>query len=279
MSFWGSLLKKLGLHIDISKLKNVVRINFTTTINVDKSIHVEGNTLHINQSRLNGKQKRGLKKILREDWFSEAGAVINQDYEPTISEALKSLPSKEDIAKKLTPIIPSGDIPLFRACLFLRRQYQSGANIAELKTQIVRRYGTRGANFANLCSSGYLETWFWPLYEELLRTFPGDPAAAISRSQLHYNAIVGDLPWTEFVPARATSNATKAHIIDKMKRNIGNGVRYLNIHALGAANVRKVEEILPYIMAETGAISALQEKEPTRIFVRLEIPAAPQLTA
>jgi hypothetical protein len=273
MSVWAGLLKKLGLHIDISKLKNVVRINFTTTINVDKSVHVEGDTLHINPSRLVGKQKRGLKKALREEMFLEAGAVINQDYEPTIVEALKSLPSKQDIAKKLTPIIPPGDVPLFRACLFLRRQFEAGANIADLKNQITRRYGTRGSNFANLCSSGYLETWFWPLYEELLRANPGDPAAATAQFQIHYKRIVNDLPWTEFVSAAASAATATAHIVDKMSRNITNGVRYLNIHGLGAANMRKIESILPEIERKTRALVAKMEKDQTRIFVRLEIPA------
>jgi hypothetical protein len=279
MNFLAALLKKLkgiGLHVDVSKLKALVNIEITTTVNVDRSthrsIHIEGQTLVIDPSNLNGKQKRGLKRIIREDLLPEAGAIIDKSSKSTVSEVLKALPSKEEVAKKLVPIIPPSDKSLLYACLFLRREYQAGVNIDALKAQIFRLYGTRGGNFANLCSAGYLETWFVPLYDELLRANPGDPAAATAQFQIHYKSIVNDLPWTEFVSSRSSAAATTAHIVDKMGRNIKNGVRYLNIHGLGANNMRKIERILPDIIRETGAAVARTDRDPNRIFVRLEIP-------
>jgi len=51
-----------------------------------------------------------------------------------------------------------------------------------------------------------------------------------------------------------------------------NGIRLLNVHALGELNSKKTSAILPEILKETGAIAARMEQEPTRVFVRLEVP-------
>jgi hypothetical protein len=262
-------LKAIGLHIP--KLKSLVSIKFEKLIHIDRSIRIEGSSISIDPSSLNGKQKRALKRLIREDLLSDAGAIIEEKSEPRVREVLKTLPSKEEISKKLIPIIPSADIPLLYACLFLRRRAQLQEPVEELKSQIVRVYGQRGGNFANLCSEGYLESWFWPLYEELLSAYPDQPAAARAQFQIHYNRIVSDLPWTEFVAARADADAVTTHIIEKMQRNISNGIRYFNVHGLGIRNVKKIEKLIPEIQKKTGALAILTEKTETRIFIRLEI--------
>ena len=57
-----------------------------------------------------------------------------------------------------------------------------------------------------------------------------------------------------------------------MRRNLEIGVRYLNVHALGEANVKKVIRLLPDIQKETGAVAVRIDRDAARIFVRLEIP-------
>jgi hypothetical protein len=47
----------------------------------------------------------------------------------------------------------------------------------------------------------------------------------------------------------------------------------MNIHSLGEECVEKIMGILPDIQKEIGAIPVRVDKDPTRIFVRLEIPA------
>jgi hypothetical protein len=49
-------------------------------------------------------------------------------------------------------------------------------------------------------------------------------------------------------------------------------VRYLNVHGLGEKNVEKIIGILPDIQKQVGAIAVRIDKDPRRIFVRLEIP-------
>src|ERR1039457_487722 len=263
------ILKNIGIHVP--KLKEITGIKFSSLIHIDRSIHVEGLTVVINANKLKGKQKRALKQIMP-DLLNESGAILDESSAPTVDAVVKSLPAIQGAAKGLAQIIPPTDVPLLNACLFLRMKYQRGEAVEVLKAQIMRIYGTRGGNFANLCSAGYLESTFLPAYEELTRAYPNNPEEAKAKYQTFYKTVLNELPWTEFVSGRAPAAKTTVHIVEKMKRNVLNGVRYLNIHALGEKNVKTVASILPSIQEQTGANIVKLEKEKSRIFVRFEIP-------
>lgn len=257
-------LKTIGIHVG----KNLACLKIT--VNIDKSTKVVGSTIMINPRKLSEDQREGLQEILRTVALEESAAILDDKYSETIEDAVESLPEIEPISKKFAQIIPPADIPLLNASLYLKRRFESGAQVSALKDQIIRVYGPRGRNFANLCSAGYLEDWFWPLYEHLLRSHPGDPVAARARFQIIYNSIVNELPWTEFVSTKDSPSAIKTHIIDKMTINIQNGVRFMNIHGLGEPNVKKIKSILPEVILQTGASVGRMEQETNRIFIRLE---------
>ena len=83
---------------------------------------------------------------------------------------------------------------------------------------------------------------------------------------------MNELPWTVFVCSSTSEAKTTGAVIDKLKRNQQNGIRFMNLHGLGAANARKIGEMLPDIQTATGAVVTRREQEPTRIFVRPEVP-------
>lgn len=262
-------LKAIGIHLP--KLEKLCLIKFS--LNIDRSIKAEGgSTIIINPSKLGGKQRRKLEKIISSEVLDEAGAIVEESNSPLLEEAVEALPAIRQSSQKFAAIIPPSDLPLLHACLFLRRRFERGECVEDLKGQIMRVYGTRGGNFANLCSAGYLEEWFAPLYDGLLNAHPNDPTAARSKFLVYYNTILNELPWTEFVSARASTKKVCEHIVQKLQRNVKNGVRHLNIHGLGVANVKKIVSILPEIQIATGAIPVRTEQEAQRIFVRLEIP-------
>jgi len=263
------ILKNIGIHVP--KLKEINGIKFSSLIHIDRSIHVEGSTVIIDANKLKGKQKRALKQIMP-DLLNESGAILDESSAPTVEAVVKSLPAIQQAAKGLAQIIPPADVPLLNACLFLRLKFERGEAVEVQKTQIMRIYGTRGCNFANLCSAGYLESTFLPTYEELMRAYPNNPEEAKVKYQKFYRTVLNELPWTEFVSGRAPVAKAAAHIVEKMKRNVLNGVRYLNIHGLGEKNVKTVVSILPTIQEQTGANIVKLENEKSRIFVRFEIP-------
>jgi hypothetical protein len=266
----GPKLKAIS-HLRLSKLINV-------NIKIDRSVHIHGPasaaTVTVDPERLDAKKHKALQQALRDDGLPEAGAILEEKSTPQIDQILKALPSHEDIAKKLTPIIPAADHSLLLACLFMRRRMQAGEPVEEQKAEIGRIYGTRGRNFSNLCSAGYLETWCFPLYEELLKANPGQPEVAKAQFQAHYNQTLVDLPWTEFVSSHQSADQITEHVVGKMRRNILNGIRHFDIHAFGSGNVSKAIKSIPAIRKATGAAIAKGEQTPTRIYVRLEIPRA-----
>jgi hypothetical protein len=136
----------------------------------------------------------------------------------------------------------------------------------------MRVYGTRGCNFANLCSAGYLEDEFLPYYEQLVKSNPDNLTEAKIKFNAFYKTVLNELPWTEFVSGRTSAAKTASHIVEKINRNAVNGVRFLNIHALGTKNVATVNAILPSIQSQTGAEVKNSESDKQRIFVRLVIP-------
>ena len=259
--------KTIGLHVP--GLKNITL--FKINVSIDKSIHADGNTVSVNPNKLDGKKKRQLKQLLRTEILDEAGAIVDERSSETVSEVIEVLPEIEATARQYIVIIPPADIPLLKACLFLRKRYQAGNPVDDLKNQIARSYGPRGRNLSNLCSAGYLEDWFWPLYENLLRDYPDDPNLAKLKFQAIYSMILNELPFTEFVSTGWSADKTLRHIVEKINRNRKSGIRFLNIHGLGRNNVTKVCKILPEIKEQTGAMPSREEKDSNRIFVRLEV--------
>jgi len=267
------ILKAVG--VDLSKLQELVKVVGSFNVKIDRSVHihhhhVEGDTLYINPDRLSGKQKHNLKAFLRKG-VEETGAVLEERCVSQVEEVLKALPCLENLTQKLIPIIPPEDVPLLKACLFLREKHKSGQNVDNLKAQIVNVYGMRGRNFSNLCSAGYLEDWMWPTYQELSKSFP-DASEARARFLLLYNTFVNELPWTEFISSWGSLKKLSDRIVQKMEQNSKNGIFHLNVHALGKINTQKVDRVLPDIVKRTGAKIVRREQESTRIFIRLEMP-------
>lgn len=278
----GAILKKLaaiGLHLPKAaadgginvkaKGTKITGIRFSSLFH--HFVHIDNRTIVINPDKLNGKQRRSLKHLMP-DLLDDVGAIMDEKDAPTVEAAAASLPDIREVAKKFIPLIPAPDIPLLNACIFLRLKYENGENVESLKGQIVRVYGARGRNFANLCSAGYLEKVFLPIYDELVKSDPDHPVEVKARFLSLYRTIVNELPWTEFVAGGQKADAVTAHIVEKMNRNIANGVRYMNIHGLGKTNVEKIIAILPEIQKQLGAVCVRIDKDPARIFVRLEIP-------
>jgi hypothetical protein len=270
----GFLEKLKNIGISIPRLREIKILNFS--FNIDRSVHIDVPKAHvtINPKRLPGKQRRALERIIRVEGLDSSGAILNERALPVVEDVRAELPAIESEFQYFLSLIPPQDVTMMRACLYLRRRYQRGEQIDDLKGQIVHSYGLRGRNLANLCSAGYLETVFRPVYEELQKAYIGNPTLAKEKFLEFDNMVLTELPWTEFVCVYISKTKVTANVISKMQRNLQNGVRFLNLHGLGESNVKKVLAVLPEVQEKTGAISVKLEQDRARIFMRLEIPAA-----
>jgi hypothetical protein len=267
---WFERLQKIT-GVDLPKLQHL--IYFNVSVNIDKSVHYDESkkSLTVNPKKLREKEYRALQRVLPEV-LGMFGAIIEEKSVPVVDSVRESLPSMESEADKLMRIIPPEDVPLLMSCLYLRKRFQSGVAVEGIKQQIMNVYGARGGKFANLVSAGYLESFFVPLYDQLSAASPNDPDTAKSNFRKSYNTIVNEQPWTEFISTRTTVEKATSHIIGKLMGNAESGVRFINIHGLGAQNVRKILRMLPEIEKKTGANRVHVERDAARIFVRLEIP-------
>ena len=266
------LLEKLkSIGIDVSKLKEIKLFNIS--VNVDRSVHIDlkNSAVTINPAELSGKQRREVQHYLRQEALSECGVILHEKTIDTVKTVQSELPAIHKEMLLLQTVIPPADAPLMQSCLYLRNRFQNDQKVDDLKAQIVHAYGPRGRNFANLCSAGYLERWFKPVLDELNAAYPDNPATVKEKFLEFYNRVLNDLPWTEFVCSTTGKARATASIIAKMQRNVETGVRFLNVHGLGDANVKKIKSMLPEIQKTTGAVPVKIEQDKSSIFVRLEI--------
>lgn len=262
-------LKAIG--ISLPKLKSLLHLNIS--VSIDNSVHIDGETVNINPARLGGKQKRALKELIRKNALDDAGAIITADVLGEVEEVKKLLPAMEPMVDYFRALIPAEDIPLLRACLVLRARHTKGLCIEKEKSEIIQSYGPRGGHLANLCSAGYLESWFQPFHEQLLKDNGGNTALAKEKFIEHYRNILNDMPWTVFV-SRCQKAKLAELIIEKMGRNQGNGIYHIHVHGIGLDNVKRIVAAIPDIQSKIGAVPVQMDRDVsgTRISVRLEIP-------
>lgn len=275
---WLDKLKDI-FHIDLSRLKSLVHIQINITTNIssgNKCEIVEGNEqsarIDINLPHLSKDDESRLKEILRSDAFSDVGHFV-QGKTLELIEAFQETERSPDIQKELLYFrgkIPDEDIPMFRACLFLKKKYDQGVPIHEIKARIMTSYGQRGKNLANLCSAGYLNDWLRPLYESLEKGSP-TPIEAVRKFQQVYHNIVDELPWTVFVSRHSPSVQIKSEVLGKIDANLKYGIRWLNIHALGKENLCKLRSVLDELEAERADLHVEITKDEQRMTVRLKV--------
>ena len=64
-------------------------------------------------------------------------------------------------------ILSPADYSALKMSLYIRHQMDIHKDVGKLKADIRARFADRGANIANLCTAGYFEKYFIPLYNQL----------------------------------------------------------------------------------------------------------------
>ncbi|MFA5157864.1 MAG: hypothetical protein WC451_01560 [Patescibacteria group bacterium] len=145
--------------------------------------------------------------------------------------------------------LPQVDLNLLETALYLRKVYKSGdrERCKLLKTQIISRYGTRGANLSNLCTAGYLENSIIPLFKELDKEKWLEPEKFRS---IFYD-LIDSYPTAVFVYQGMTDDDINNKIFKKIRENVEFGLLYLTIHGIGKDNIKTVKRVLQRITSES----------------------------
>lgn len=181
-----------------------------------------------------------LQEIVRDRVHEESQPVMLAETAQLAEVVLETSEAVDAQLEKYIGKIPDSDLPILRAALHLREQHKAGEPVDGLKRDIADTYGRRGSNIANLCTAGYFESYVWPMYEELLAR----PNFTRQRFLDTYNRVVEDAPFAMFIGRYHTEAKIIEEITEKLRLNKRYGVHQMNIHTIGADNVRKIESAL-----------------------------------
>lgn len=131
-------------------------------------------------------------------------------------------------------IVPESDLKILRASLFVRELSSKRESVRRQKRDITDRYGDRGRNICNMVNAGYFDTFLRRLYNA-------------DSSEFHriYEIVVTKNPLAVFV-----SDTNSVHdVVRDIKQSLRTALKhriadFVNVHAFGADNVLKVEQIL-----------------------------------
>ena len=206
-------------------------------IRVDRSQHVH---LDLGADVLNDPKKRlQAQEFVRETVAKHEIPVLSQGALEVARDISKEH-QYDDLLHYFSDKIPSSDVPILRAALYMRKLLDEGVHVDSYKQDIVASYGPRGANIANLCSRGYFESQIKPLYEQLSQRPNFTPQMFIDS----YDVLVTQAPFAVFVSGVKSDAELTAELEHKIQYNRMYGIHHLNIHAIGMDNVHKLQELL-----------------------------------
>lgn len=241
MGFLEKLTSLLHIEIDVSQLKEL-KVKLIGDKNNVGLINVVKTEVHVN---INAKEladpavKKQVMGLLRAEVHEESRPVLEANASNIIHE-ISELSTDKELLTYFEGKIPQSDIPILRACLFIKDLHERGEPVEDYLSDVRYRYGQHGANIANLCSAGYFETYIKPMYEEL-STRPNFEAHMFTEN---YKLVVDTAPFAVFVSRTDSLAQLQTQIIQKIEFNRLYGLRKINIHGIGRENVQKIEELL-----------------------------------
>lgn len=244
-----SLLDKLSsiFHFDFSRLKTV-HIHIFSDNKVEKTIIQDNRAININVGSVDPQSLQKFQQAIRKAVNQEKKLLLESGAKKTLDEFQKvdSLEKNRKLLEYFKGKISPTDISMLRASFFLREVHEKGQPVGQLKLDIINRYGYRGANISNLCTERYFESLIQPLYEQMAvqKDF------TLEKFQTAFEVIVTQFPFAVFISSRMTQNEVKTEVINKMEINKKYGIRKMNIHGIGASNVKKILLLLEELSSQ-----------------------------
>ena len=123
------------------------------------------------------------------------------------------------------------DFFALKMSLYLRDQSKKGQRIHNYKNDIRNRFGDRGANIANLCTAGYFENEFMPLYN------------TVSKNEFYeyYENAVGNKARALFVHFGMDNDLITAEFDNMIAKGLKYHMRDFRVHGIGSQNVFSIK--------------------------------------
>jgi hypothetical protein len=228
---WFDSLKAL-FHIEIDY--HPTKIIYVNSGNKYES-NDEERKLSLNLNQLDESEKKELRAITQE--YLGTGELLLEAKTKSRLEDLCDYTNRSPNSSVLDffkDIIPSADLEALQASLYLREKFNSDRiSVPQLKDDIVKSFGDRGRNIANLCTAGYFEHFLMDLHNSSPDQF----------SRL-YELIVSKSIIAVFVYHDKSKEDIKKDIDLKIRLCKNYGIPFMHIHGIGKGNTKKIKEIL-----------------------------------
>jgi len=228
---WFDSLKAL-FHIEIDY--HPTKIIYVNSGNKYES-NDEKRTLSLNLNKLDDDEKEQLKTITHE--YLGTGKLLLEAKTKSLLEDLydyNKRGSNSSILGFFRDIIPAEDLEALEASLYLREKFNTDrTRVPQLKDDIVKNFGNRGKNIANLCTAGYFENFLMKLYNSSPEQF-----------KRLYELVVPKSIIAVFVYHDMTKEGITKEIDLKIRLCKNYGVPFMHIHGIGTSNTKKIKEIL-----------------------------------
>src|SRR6266404_7211274 len=271
MSFLENLTTLVKGEINFPKLTSIA-VHLFHDIKIDKLFHIENYndnrniTVNINLAQLKEKERIKWQEIIKVSIENEDKLLL-EDSATKLLESFEQEEKKSEYAE-ITDFfkhkIPSSDLEILRASLYIKSLYDKGEPVRDLKSGLMYKYGERGRNISNLCSAGYFTSYIKPLYLEMesQENFSNQDFIKV------YNIIIKHSAFAIFVNSQMSLDELNNQIAQSMEFNKSYGISHLNIHGIGSMNIFKIQEALVKIKDN---LSSPPEIESTSKYITVTI--------
>ncbi len=260
MSWFDNLKEFVKVSLDIH-----TEININSNNSSEKIEYDEGEkTLSINIAKFNPKETSEIKGIINAAVKEDNIALLENKSEKTL-ESIKLIESDTEVESLLSYFkdkIELNDWNALRAAIYIRKRFENGTSTFDdtykWKGDVIRKFGTRGKNICNLCTSGYFESLVKPLHEEMMKL----PDFTNEKFLKVFDLIINEEAFAVFVSGSMSIKEVTQLIETKLKRNLKYGVNFVNIHGIGKQNVEKIQNVISNLIIEhTSLKKSVQESE------------------
>lgn len=129
-------------------------------------------------------------------------------------------------------ILDRDDFYALKMSLFIRSEMSRGVPVSAYKNDIRERFGERGSNIANLCTAGYFEKEFIPLYN------------AVTKEEFfeYYEIAVAKKARALFVHRGMGQDEMEDEFQKILERALRYHIKEFRIHGLGVQNVATLKQ-------------------------------------
>lgn len=225
-------LKKLAFKKSTIIFLDVDGISEEAKMNCAISYSSKSKVLTIVAGSLNPQQKPVILEIIKKV-FSGNGLIWRKDKEEILESYIGYSEINGDKAtiEFFKNILPKPDFAALKMSLYLRSEKTKGNDISVYKKDIRDRFGDRGANIANLCTAGYFESEFRPLYNQVTQ----------EQFMEYYEIAVGKKARALFVHKGMGQDEIEIEFNAMLEKAIKYHMQDFRIHGIGKQNVATIQ--------------------------------------